>query len=251
MPQRSKVFFVSDLHLGAPDYASSLRREKIFVEWLESIEEEVKTLYLIGDVFDFWFEFGKVVPQGYVRILGKLASLADKGVELHIFTGNHDFWYFDYLKNELPARIHYRDYTVTHFGKKLYLAHGDGLGPGDWGYKFIKAVFTFPLFKWLYARIHPNTSTRLAEFFSRLSGSYTKREVVPVFYGEKEAIIIHSRQLLQHKPDIHCFIYGHRHIMREYALSEQSKCIYLGDWIQYFSYAEMDETGIFLRQFKT
>ncbi|MFN0202990.1 MAG: UDP-2,3-diacylglucosamine diphosphatase [Bacteroidia bacterium] len=244
-----KVFFVSDLHLGAPTYEASRLREKHFVQWMDSVKHEAQALFLVGDVFDFWFEFGKVVPQGYVRILGKLAEWADAGIPIHIFLGNHDLWYKNYLAEEFGATIHSQPFATEIFGKNYYIAHGDGLGPGDYGYKFIRSIFTNPICKWLFARLHPNLSVRLAEFSSRLSGSYTKRETEPTFYGEKEALLIHSKAILQQNPATNYFIYGHRHILRETLLSDSATCFYLGDWIRYFSYLEVSAENVQLKQY--
>lgn len=246
---RNKIFFASDLHLGMPTREKSLKREKIFVQWLDSIKMEAEVLYLVGDIFDFWFEYKHAVPRGYIRLLGKLAELADLGVKIHIFIGNHDLWYNDYLSTELNGTLHTGHYVANHFGKKIYIHHGDGLGPGDYGYKFIKFVFTFAPFKWLYGWLHPNIGVPLAEFASQLSGNYSKKDTEPPFYGEKEALYIHSREILQQKPDIVAFIYGHRHILKQYALSETTTCFYLGDWINFFSYLEINENGMELKQF--
>lgn len=246
---QKKVYFASDLHLGAPNTAASLIREKQFVRWLTSIEDSIDTLYLVGDVFDFWFEYEKAVPRGYVRLLGKLAELSDKGIPIHVFIGNHDLWYTDYIEKEIGVQLHHKPFTTTHFGKKIYIAHGDGLGPGDYKYKFIRSIFVHPFSKWLYARLHPNTGIRIAEFLSKTSGNYTKKEGGAVYYGEKEMIVIHSREMLKQETDISYFIYGHRHILKEIPLTETAKCLYLGDWIRYNSYAVMDEDGIHLAQF--
>lgn len=231
----------SDLHLGAPNKESSLKREKIFVQWLESIEKDATIIYLVGDIFDFWFEYRKTVPQGYIRILGKLAMMADKGIEIHLFTGNHDLWYGEYLKNEIGAKIHTGPITVTHFNKKYYIAHGDGLGPGDYGYKFIKKIFINPVCQWLFRRLHPDTGVSIADFFSKLSGYYSKTGKEPEFFGENENLIIHSRSILKQSPDYEYFIYGHRHILKRYTLSDNSESIYLGDWLKYNSYVKITE----------
>lgn len=246
---RNKIFFASDLHLGMPSGEKSLKREKIFVQWLESIKMEAEVLYLVGDVFDFWFEYKHAVPRGYIRVLGKLAELADLGVKIHLFIGNHDLWYTDYLSTELSADLHTGHYIATHWGKKMYIHHGDGLGPGDYGYKFIKFVFTFPPFKWLYGWLHPNIGVPLAQFASQLSGNYSKKDIEQPFYGEKEALLIHSREIASQQPDIVAFVYGHRHILKQFPVNESATCFYLGDWIHFFSYLEINEKGMELKQF--
>ena len=230
------IYFLSDFHLGAPDYENSLLREKKIVKFLDEIKNNASEIYLMGDVFDFWFEYGKAVPKGYVRLLGKLSELSDAGIKLHYFAGNHDMWVFGYLEKELGAKIYRKPITREINGKKFFLAHGDGLGPGDYGYKFIKAVFANPICQWLFARIHPNLGMRIAEFWSGQSRRATKEEK---FYGEKEWLVIYSKEILA-KEHFDYFIYGHRHLPTDYKLSEKSTYINLGDWIANFSYAVFD-----------
>ena len=211
LQESKKIYFISDFHLGVPDYARSLEREKKIVRWLDKISSDVQILYLMGDVFDYWFEYSHAVPKGYVRLLGKLADMADAGVEIHYFTGNHDMWVFDYLPNEIGIQLHRDPITKEYNGKKFYLGHGDGLGPGDHGYKFIKKIFANPFCQWLFARIHPNTGIRLMQYFSRKSRISTG-DSDEVFLGEdKEWLILHSREVLQ-KEHYDYFIFGHRHL---------------------------------------
>lgn len=238
-PIRDHIYFASDLHLGAPDQARSLVREKHFVKWLESIKDKAAELYLLGDVFDFWFEYKKAVPKGFVRILGKLAEFSDAGIKLHIFSGNHDLWYKDYLEKEIGARIYKKPLEKEYYGKKYYLAHGDGLGPGDHGYKMMKKVFTNPLSKWLFSRLHPNFGIGLAQFTSSQGGDHnydnlSGHEVE--LLGEKEFLFAHTRELLESRPELDIFIYGHRHALIDQELEENKRIVILGDWIQYFSY---------------
>lgn len=229
------------MHFGAPNHAKSLEREKHFVKWLDTISENVSTLYLVGDIFDVWFDYALVVPRGYVRLLGKLAELSDKGVEIHIFMGNHDLWYKDYFHQEFGAIVHSEPFIATHYGKKCYIAHGDGLGPDDYGYKFMKKIFTNPLCKWLYSQLHPNLALRLASFASGLSGDYTQRYEEPTFFGEKERLYIHAKEVYQQNPDIQYFIFGHRHILKQSEIEKSVFCVYLGDWIKSFSYFKISE----------
>lgn len=249
MTTRNSVYFASDMHFGAPNHAQSLVREKHFVKWLDSISREVAVLYLVGDTFDVWFDYKRVAPRGYVRLLGKLAELSDQGVEIHVFKGNHDLWYQDYFVEEFGATLHSEPYIVEHYGYKCYIAHGDGLGPDDHGYKFMKKIFTNPFCKWLYGRLHPNTALWLASFASSLSGDYTQRYDEPVFFGEKERLHIHAREIHQQQPDIQYYIFGHRHILRETEISKNTYCINLGDWIRYFSYFKISAEGVDLQTF--
>ncbi|MEZ4826318.1 MAG: UDP-2,3-diacylglucosamine diphosphatase [Bacteroidia bacterium] len=252
MTQRNKIYFASDLHLGAPDHAASLLREKHFVRWLKHIQHETSELYLLGDIFDFWFEYRHAVPKGFVRLMGQLAEMADAGIVIHIFTGNHDLWYRDYFPKEINARVYTQPVIREIHGRKFYLAHGDGLGPGDNGYKWMKKVFTNRLNQWLFTRLHPDYGISLANFFSGLSRNhnYTGTNEKEVFHhGEKEYLYIHAREVLRQVPDINAFVFGHRHILIQEELTPHCELVMLGDWIQYFSFLCVNEEGIQLDVF--
>ena len=186
-----KIYFISDFHLGVPNDTDSRKREDKIVSWLNSIKHDAQILYLMGDVFDYWFEYKEVVPRGYVRLLGKLAELSDAGVEMHYFTGNHDMWVFDYLPKEIGLQIHRSPIQKEYNGKKFFLGHGDGLGPGDFGYKFIKKVFANKLAQWLFARVHPNTGIGLMKFFSRKSRIATGTSDDVYLGDDKEWLMIY------------------------------------------------------------
>jgi UDP-2,3-diacylglucosamine hydrolase len=247
---KSKIFFASDFHLGSPDAAVSRIREKKIVSWLDEFEPEMKELVLLGDIFDFWFEYRHSVPKGYVRLLGKLAELADRGVAVTIFTGNHDLWMKDYLTDEIGAVIHHDPVIRKIDGKTFYLAHGDGLGPGDKGFKFIKRVFTNPFSQWLYSRIHPNTGIAMANYFSGKSRHATGGSDAVFLGEEKEWLIVHSKEILKEIP-VDYFIYGHRHLPLDLALNQQSRYINLGDWIKHNTYAVWDGNNLKLEKYKT
>lgn len=206
-------------------------------------------LYLVGDIFDFWFEYRHVVPKGYIRVLGKLAQMADAGITLHLFTGNHDLWYRDYFSTEIGVKVYHQPVTRKLFGKTFYIAHGDGLGPGDHGYKFLRKIFTSPISKWAYrSLLHPDWGMGLANYFSSLSRSY-KREMDNSFLGEKEFLIAHSRSMLKENPDIDFLVFGHRHILRKEAITEKTHTVFLGDWINFFSYLKVSAESVELLQF--
>lgn len=248
LQEGKKIYFISDFHLGVPDYARSLEREKKIVRWLDKISSDVQILYLMGDVFDYWFEYSHAVPKGYVRLLGKLADMADAGVEIHYFTGNHDMWVFDYLPNEIGIQLHRDPITKEYNGKKFYLGHGDGLGPGDHGYKFIKKIFANPFCQWLFARIHPNTGIRLMQYFSRKSRISTG-DSDEVFLGEdKEWLILHSREVLQ-KEHYDYFIFGHRHLPLDIQLNANSRYVNLGEWINHQTFAVFDGQTVLLERY--
>jgi UDP-2,3-diacylglucosamine hydrolase len=244
-----KIYFLSDFHLGAPDNESSLVREKKIVQFLDSIKHDAAKIFLLGDMFDFWYEYKKVVPKGYVRLLGKLAELSDKGIELHFFVGNHDMWMKDYFQRELSMKIYYEPTDFDWNGKKFLIGHGDGLGPGDHGYKMMKKVFRNPVCKWLFGFVHPQIGIGVADYFSRKSRQKTGNSDA-IFLGEdNEWLVIHSRQMLAHQ-HYDYFIFGHRHLPLNIKLTERSTYVNLGDWITNFTYAVYDGNEILLKKWE-
>lgn len=238
MEERNKIFIISDLHLGAPSREASLPREKHFVQWLQSKRNEASEIIFLGDVFDFWFEYRRVVPRGFTRLFGKLAELSDDGIPIHIFPGNHDLWYTDYLKHEFGAIIHPHPLVREFHGKNYFLAHGDGLGPGDKGYKFVRKIFVNPFSKWMFHRLHPNFGIGLADYFSKRSRNSPNRKD-KVDYGEKEFLLIFSREYAKEHPEINYFVFGHRHLPKIQEFETGKYYVNLGDWIKHFSYLEI------------
>ncbi|MEZ4887524.1 MAG: UDP-2,3-diacylglucosamine diphosphatase [Chitinophagales bacterium] len=244
-----KVYFASDLHLGTPTLEASKVREKRFVRWLDSIKYDASDLFLVGDLFDFWFEYKTVVPRGYLRFFGKLIELKDMGVEISVFTGNHDVWMFDYFQQELDIPVYYQPITRTIGGKTFFIGHGDGLGPGDKGYKMLKKVFTNRVCQWLFARLHPNFAIGLANYFSRKSRGQEKP--TDKYWGDdKEWLVLYSKRKLEQNPDIDYFIFGHRHIPLDIRLNDKSRYVNLGDWIKFNSYAQFDGQNLQLCYFE-
>ena len=246
--ENKNIYFASDIHLGLPNQTESLVREKKFVAFLDEIKKDAKEIYLLGDVFDFWHEYKHVVPRGYVRFLGKIAEITDLGIPVHFFTGNHDIWVYDYLPTELGVIIHKEPIEIELNNKKFYLAHGDGLGPWDKGFRFMKRGFTNPVLQWFFARLHPNFAVGLANSLSR-KNRYAESEDDKVFKGEdKEWLVLYSKKILKEK-HFDFFIYGHRHIPIELMLKENSKYINLGDWIHHFTYAVFDGENTELKKY--
>ena len=241
-----KIYFLSDFHLGAPDHASSLEREKTIVRFLDEIKNDASEIFLVGDMFDFWYEYRKVVPKGYVRLLGKLAELSDAGIQLHFFVGNHDMWMKEYFQKELNMSVYFEPMDFERSGKKFLIGHGDGLGPGDHGYKRLKKIFRNPVCQWLFGILPPVIGVGIADYMSKRSRRQTIEEK---FLGEeKEWLIIYSRETLQ-KKFYNYFVFGHRHLAIDYRLSETSRYINLGDWIRYFTYAVFDGETMELRSY--
>lgn len=239
MKPNKKIYFASDFHLGVPDAARSLEREKLIVKWLGEVRKDAEEIYLMGDIFDFWFEYGTAVPKGFVRLQGKIAEITDSGIPVHFFTGNHDMWMFDYFPKELGVTIYREPIRREYNGRKFYIGHGDGLGPGDKGYKFIKKVFASPLCQWLFARLHPNLGIRMAHYWSRKSRIANGAKDEQYHGDDKEWLAIHSREILK-KEHFDYFIFGHRHLPLDIKLSDKSRYINLGEWVNYNSYAVFD-----------
>lgn len=248
IPTGKKIYFASDFHLGAPNYEDSLVREKKIIAWLTSIEDTAFEIYLLGDVFDFWFEYKHAIPKGFVRLQGKIAALTDKGIKIHWFYGNHDMWVFDYIPKELGVELHPTEIRKTYNGKKFFIGHGDGLGPGDRGYKFIKKIFRSRISQWCFARLHPNFGIGLANLLSKKSRQSTGNSD-DVFYGEEKEMLIQFCKSKVEREHIDFFIFGHRHLPINFELASGAKYVNTGDWIKYFSYAEFDGNSLELKHY--
>ena len=247
---QKKIYFLSDFHLGAPDHEASILREKRIVKFLDEIKNETSHIFIVGDLFDFWYEYKKVVPKGFVRILGKLAELSDKGIVIKFFVGNHDMWMNGYFENELGIEVFHEPEEFEFNGKKFLIGHGDGLGPGDHRYKFIKKVFRNKFSQWLFGFLHPATGIGLADYMSRKSRASTGKNDEHFLGEEKEWLIIFCKQMLE-KKHYDFFIFGHRHFPIDFKLNENSRYINLGDWIKYNSYAVFDGKNVELKYYET
>jgi UDP-2,3-diacylglucosamine hydrolase len=243
-----KVYFASDFHLGAPNQAESLIREKKIISWLDFIKKDAQVIFLVGDLFDFWFEYKQVVPKGYVRFLGKLAELSDSGISIKIFAGNHDLWMADYFQNEIGAEVYHSPQVFSYNDFKFYVGHGDGLGPGDFTYKWLKNfLFTNPICTFLFGRImHPNLGIKLGNLWSLSSWKKNRAED-----KTSEEIVLDKEYLYQYIKEMEnagsrhdFYVFGHRHIAMETTVNETAKYINLGDWIRYDSYAVFDGTEL-------
>ena len=239
IPPGKKIFFLSDFHLGAPDAERSREREKLIVNFLDRIKEEAAVIFIVGDLFDFWYEYRTVVPRGFVRILGKIAELTDAGIQIHFFVGNHDMWMKDYFEKELNVPVYFDPKEFSFNDKKFLIGHGDGLGPGDHGYKRLKKIFRNPFCQWLFGILPPAVGIGLANYSSRKSRASTGQSEEVFFGEEKEWLIIYSKEVLKEK-NIDYFVFGHRHLPIDFRLNSVSRYINLGDWINYFTYAVFD-----------
>jgi UDP-2,3-diacylglucosamine hydrolase len=244
---QGKIYFASDFHFGIPDRESSMKREALFIRWLDFVRKDASGIYLMGDLFDFWFEYKTAIPKGYVRLLGKLAEITDSGIPVHLFRGNHDMWAFTYLEEEVGIQLHRDPEIKIVGGKQFYLAHGDGQGPGDHGYKMIKKIFQSPINQWLFRWIHPDWGMRMGLYWSRKSryASLIKEDQVQRDIDTiNSRLVIHSKDVLINHNDINYFIYGHCHVPLEIILKPGCKQISLGDWLTNFTYAVFDGSDL-------
>lgn len=243
------VYFASDFHLGVDARLTSGERERLIVRWLrEEVEPNATQLYLLGDVFEFWFEYRHVVPKGFVRLLGTLAQLRDEGLAIDFFTGNHDLWMGSYFEDELGIPTHRAPIRRQHGGKSFLIGHGDGLGPGDKGYKRMKRLFTNPLAQWAFARLHPNFGVWLAHASSGSSRAATPEDERSFLGTEREWLVQYAERKTAQDPGLDFCVFGHRHLPIDHALSNgRSRYVNLGDWLEHQTYAVFDGDTLGLR----
>jgi UDP-2,3-diacylglucosamine hydrolase len=234
--------------LGSDVFEDSKIREKRFVRWLDSIKDETKALYLLGDIFDFWFEYKKVIPRGFTRFLGKIAEMYDNGTEVHFFIGNHDIWMFDYLPQETGAIIHRQAFTTEIYGKQFFLAHGDGLGDDSRSFKLIRSIFHNRACQYLFAHFPPNWGIGFAHWWSRHNREKDLLSPAPYFGEDKEHLALYAKEYIKEHPDIDYLIFGHRHILLDLMLNRKTRMMIIGDWMRYFSYAVFDGKDLTLEQ---
>ena len=241
------VYFLSDAHLGSLAIKHGRTQERRLVNFLDQIKEKAAAVYLLGDMFDFWYEFKTVVPKGYTRFLGKLSELSDLGVEIHFFTGNHDIWCDDYLTKECGVIVHKKPLTTEIYGKEFYLAHGDGLGDPDKMFQFLRSLFHNKFLQTLFSAIHPRWSVAFGLKWAEHSRLKREEGKEPDYMGEdKEYLVLYTKEYLKNHPDINFFIYGHRHIELDLQLTKEARILILGDWINLFTYAVFDGEHLFM-----
>ena len=244
------IYFLSDAHLGSWALDHRRMQERRLVRFLDSIKDKAAAIYLLGDMFDFWYEYKFVVPRGYTRFLGKLSELTDMGVEVHFFTGNHDIWAFDYLERECGVILHKQPLTVELYGKIFYLAHGDGLGDPDKKFKFIRALFHNPICQRLFSAVHPRWGIWFGQTWAKHSRLKRPNGEEPPYMGEnREHLILYTKDYMKTHPNVDVFIYGHRHIEVDLQVSKKVRTIILGDWISQFSYVVYDGDHLFMQQY--
>jgi UDP-2,3-diacylglucosamine hydrolase len=241
-----KIYFASDFHLGAPNLAKSQEREKVICTWLDSILPDAQVVFLVGDLFDFWFSYKYSIPKGFTRFFGKLAQLHDAGIEIYIFTGNHDMWMDDYFSHEFGAKIFRNPQSFLLNKQSFLVGHGDGLGPGDYGYKVLKRIFENPVSRFLFGRcLHPNLGLGLGFWWANSSWrNHEKENDVYVFEDKEKEILFKYCQKIEEEKHYDFYIFGHRHFMFDLKVSHNSRYINLGDWIKFNSFASFDGTTV-------
>nr|WP_230080220.1 MULTISPECIES: UDP-2,3-diacylglucosamine diphosphatase [Winogradskyella] len=243
-----KIYFSSDNHLGAPTSEDSRPREKKFVAWLDEVKHDAAAIFLLGDLFDFWFEYKTVVPKGFTRTLGKLAEIADSGIPIYFFVGNHDLWMKDYFKTELGIPVYHEPKEFIFNDTTVFIGHGDGLGPGDKGYKRMKKVFTSPFFQWLFKWMHPDIGVKIGQYMSVKNKMISGDDDAKFLGEDNEWLVAYCKRKLEDKHRDY-FVFGHRHLPLEIDLNETSKYINLGDWIQYYTYGVFDGENFELKTY--
>lgn len=241
-----KIYFLSDFHLGAPNATLSREREQKVVAFLQEIRKDAAQIFIVGDIFDFWYEYRTVVPKGYVRLLGELASITDAGITIHFFVGNHDMWMKTYFQEELGIPVYFEEKEFEFNGVPFLVAHGDGLGPGDHGYKFLKKIFRNPICQWLFGILPPAIGMGIANYSSRSSRAVTGNNDGTFLGEDKEWLITYCKEVLQRK-NYKYLVFGHRHLPIDFTLANGSRYINLGDWIRYYTYACFDGEKMELR----
>ncbi|MBS0011526.1 MAG: UDP-2,3-diacylglucosamine diphosphatase [Bacteroidales bacterium] len=247
MTADKKIYFASDFHLGLEVGMKPLDREKHIVKWMKSVAGSASAIYLVGDIFDFWWEYKSVVPKGFTRFLGTISELTDSGIEIHFFTGNHDMWISDYLSKECGMTLHTEPLHTELMGKKFYIAHGEGLGSGDRSYKILLWLFRNRMLRKMYSFLHPRIGLAIAHRWTKKS-RLAKHHTAELKDPDNESLIKHARQLIRSNK-VDYFIFGHRHIALEYKLATDSTIFFLGNWFDAPAYVSWDGREAVLHMF--
>jgi UDP-2,3-diacylglucosamine hydrolase len=250
LPRGGKIYFASDFHLGAPDTGASLKRERAIVRWLDMIKGDAHTIYLLGDIFDFWFEYRHTIPKGFIRLQGKLAELRDMGIDVAFFTGNHDMWMFDYFPKELAIPVYREPVELTVNSHKMIVGHGDGLGPGEASYKILKAFFNSPVCQWMFARLHPNLGMSIATFWSRRSRINNMKSEEKFNGPEKEYLFLWCSEF-EKKSHHDFYVFGHRHLPLDLPVGSNSRYLNTGEWVHRPTYGVYDGASFTLETFES
>lgn len=270
-----KIYFLSDAHLGSWGIDHARMQERRLVRFLDTIKHNAKAIYLLGDMFDFWYEWRYAVPKGYTRFLGKISELTDLGIEVHYFCGNHDIWMYGYLEEECGVILHHEPATLEIYNKVFYLAHGDGLGDPDRQFRIIRNIFHNRLCQRLFSMLHPRLSMWFGLSWAKHSRQKRERKQYDMKAGaegtlfngdialhynssgeleylgeDREHLVIYTKEYMATHPDVDYFIYGHRHIELDLMLAARKRLLILGDWITQFTYAVFDGEHLLLQEYE-
>ena len=248
--QEKKIFFASDFHVGAPDEKSSKEREKKIIKWLNEIQDDAAAIFLVGDIFDFWFEYEHVIPKGFIRFMGKIAELREKHIPIFFFTGNHDLWMKDYFTKELGIPVFHHPIEVTVEKSKFLIGHGDGLGPGDKSYKVLKKIFTNPFCQWAFKWLHPDIGMRIANKWSSNSRITNVVKNENEFKGDDEWLWSYCKQVEQSK-HFDYYVFGHRHLPLDLPVGKKSRYYNLGEWVTHYTYGVFDGKEFQIKKFES
>lgn len=247
---KQKVFFASDFHLGAPNHGSSKKREEKIVKWLDEIAPEAAAIFLVGDIFDFWFEYDKVIPKGFLHFIAKITSLRSNGIPIFFFTGNHDLWMQNYFTQELDIPVFKNPIEMEINHKKFLIGHGDGLGPGDKKYKFLKMIFTNKMCQWLFKWLHPDIGIAIAHRWSQNSRITNNNKEEGEFKGEEKEWLFQYCKQVEMKMHFDYYIFGHRHLPLELPIGKNATYFNLGEWVSQCNYGEFNGENFELKKYK-
>ncbi|GAB4025268.1 UDP-2,3-diacylglucosamine diphosphatase [Spirosoma gilvum] len=245
-----KAYFASDFHLGTPSQSQSREREQAVVDWLNTIRTDAEVIFLVGDVFDFWFEYKRSIPKGFIRLQGKLAELTDAGMRIILFTGNHDMWMKDYFTEEMGIPVYREPRRYEIGGKRFLIGHGDGLGPGDFVYKRLKTVFESKVAHQLFRMLHPDLGIGLAHAWSRRSRISNQKKGEEQFLGEDREWLMQYCREVEATMHHDFYIFGHRHLPLNLAVNNHSRYVNLGEWVGAKTYAVFDGNDLQLQTWK-
>lgn len=248
LPSGKKIYFASDFHLGAPNEEESLKRELKIIKWLQHVSKDAAAIFLVGDIFDFWFEYKSTVPKGFIRFQGKLAELKDRGIPIILFSGNHDMWMFDYFPRQLDIPVYRKPVELKIEQTSFLIGHGDGLGPGDHVFKVTKSIFSNPLMQWFFQWIHPNIGVWIAKQWSKRTRDFSDQRNKPVV--EHEERLLSYCKSVESKEHHDFYIFGHRHLPLELKVSDNSTYFNLGEWMNQCTYLEFDGSKAILKTFE-